>query len=292
MFRNTFRHTVNIAGRFGRRGIATSARNSRPLSGKFLVAGGISAITGVYMFGQQIQLDNSKEIAESVAVDSSISPFPITIRQSEQKNLHHDYQMLGHGVRAVTFLGFKVYGIGMYISQADVAKVRSVLKDDKFLAQFGTENHTLEELLHHGEYSSEIVEKLLDSGVQFMVRLSPVRNTDFGHLKDGLIKTILAHGRSKEQRETVGKGLEELRTVFGGHKGSVPKDHLMYLEILKGGEMGVSYENTKTHKITEMGKVTEPLVSKLLFLQYLSGKKPLSESLRKTSVEGLIRLTL
>lgn len=288
MFRTTFRHTLNIAARLGQRNLASSTRQYGSLSSKFLAAAGIS-LTGFYMFSP-IQLDNSTEFPHSVSVDSSISPFPLKINQSEQPNLHQDYQMLGHGVRSVTFLGFKVYGIGAYVSRADIAKVQSILADQKYLATFDTENHTLPELLNHAEHSSELIEKLLDNGVRFMVRLSPVRNTDYGHMKDGLIKTILAHSRSKQQRDTVGKGLEELRGVFTGHKGSVPKDHLMYLEILNGGELSISYENTKTHKITEMGKVTEPLVSKILFLQYLSGSKPLSESLRKSSVEGLIRL--
>ncbi|RCK64464.1 Altered inheritance of mitochondria protein 18, mitochondrial [Candida viswanathii] len=76
------------------------------------------------------------------------------------------------------------------------------------------------------EQSAEAVGKLLDNDVEFMARISPVRNTDFNHLKDGLIKSILAHPKSKELKEDLAPGLEQLRKAFT-RKGSVPKNHLL-----------------------------------------------------------------
>lgn len=250
----------------------------RRLGTKATLFGGAMAMAIGFLSYDAVKLDDSANDANTVTVDSSISPFPTFIRQLEQKNVHNDFLLLGYGVRSVTFVGFKVYGIGLYLNKNDVPTVQ------KYLGGV-----TKQQLLEDSQ-SSELISKLLDNDVKFLVRINPVRNTDYGHLKDGLIKSILAHPLSKENREPVGAGLEELRQVFLGHRGSVPKDHLLFLEIVKGGRLSVSYQNTKTGQIIEMGTVNEPLISKALFLQYLSGKKPLSEPLRQSCVDGLVGL--
>ncbi|KAG2731880.1 hypothetical protein G9P44_005467 [Scheffersomyces stipitis] len=294
MFRATASSASLLTRNVGRRFISRSSPRllKAPIKSNKLVYGlGGLTMAGVFAYfnqqTQKIELDTSIEPKEdTITVDSSISPFPLTIQEAKQANVHDDFQLLGHGVRSVTFVSFKVYGIGIYIAKKDVKKAHDLLLGDLSSSPDGK----LEDLLNDAEKSVEIVEKLLDSGVRFLVRLSPVRNTDFNHMKDGLIKSILANPKSKENRELVGEGLDQLRTAFSGRKGSVPKDHLLYFEILPGGKLSVSYENPVKKSIAEMGVVQEPLVSKILFLSYLSGRKPLSESLRKSSVEGLASL--
>lgn len=224
-------------------------------------------------------------IEGQVCVDSSIDSFSTNLDKKNQVNLHDDFDLLGYGVRSVTFLSFKVYGIGVYISRTGKDKARKIL----FQRTKDSEDDLLKQLLDP-DNSRDIIEALEDAGVKFTARIVPVRNTDFNHLKDGLIKSILAHPESKQQRETIGNGLEELRDVFSGHRGSVPKNHALWLEMLSNGELSISYENTSTSHVTPMGVVKEPLISKVLFLQYLSGKKPLTESLRKSCVDGLVGL--
>ncbi|KAK6459802.1 altered inheritance of mitochondria protein 18, mitochondrial [Scheffersomyces xylosifermentans] len=220
--------------------------------------------------------------ADSITVDSSIDPFPTVLKATKDNSLHTDFQLLGHGVRTVTFVSFKVYGIGIYVAQKDVKKAKNLLKE-----QVKATDEELNVLLNDPVQSTEIVQKLLDQDVKLLARICPVRNTDFNHMKDGLIKSILAHSRSKEKREELNPGLEQLRETFQGRKGSVPKNHLLYLEILAGGKLAVAYENPVKKLVVEMGVVEEPLVSNILFLSYLSGSKPLSEPLRKSCVAGL-----
>lgn len=239
---------------------------------------------GVYL-NNSIKLDDSAN-EDSVAVDKSIDPFPLGLRN--KTNLHEDYLLLGHGVRSVTFLGFKVYGIGIYLAEKDLVKVKKLLAPE-WLSTFGTENHSLKELLEDPNTSQDIIERLIDNGIRFTVRISPVRNTDFGHLRDGLVKSILAHTKAKELKEPISEGLSELRQVFQGFKGSVPKNHLLWLEF-ENGNLNVSYENPAKKVIKEMGSVKNPLIGKTLMLQYLSGAKPLLEPLRKSCIEGLDRL--
>ncbi|KAK6459837.1 altered inheritance of mitochondria protein 18, mitochondrial [Scheffersomyces coipomensis] len=230
----------------------------------------------------KLEKDNQAlSIEESVSVDSSIDAFPLEIKQSDKKHLHQNYQMLGFGVRAVTFVGFKVYGAGIYISKDDIKQTKTILKGEDSIS---------EEKLLDVEQSVQIINKLVENQVRFLVRISPVRNTDFNHLKDGITKSILAHPLAKQERERMGEGLEQLKQIFQKNRGSVPKNHLLYLEVLKGGKLSITYEDPIKNRVVEMGIVEEPLVSKALILQYLSGKKPLSDSLRKSSIHGLSEL--
>lgn len=248
------------------------------------------AFTGLTLYSicNTIALDNSQNDNDTVSVDSSIDPFPIKLAKPLPVN--KEYTLIGHGVRSVTFVGFKVYGIGLYIANEDIEKARKILRNEQFLKSLETPEEDLNARLSSPTDSVTIVEKLIDANVKFTAVICPVRNTDFNHLKDGLVKSILSHPKSKEDRETLGQGLEELRSLFMARKGSVPKNHLMYLEVLNGGKLNVTYYDKSKNNVVSLGQVNEPLVSKILFLQYLSGKKPLSEPLRKSCVDGLIAL--
>lgn len=236
-------------------------RLSRPA---FLVA----TVAATPLFYPRIYLD-----IQQVVVDSSLSPFPTEIKKSA--NFHNDFKLLGHGVRSVTFVSFKVYGVGIYIAEKDIPKASKILS-------------SLGKNLEDPEQSVEAIGELLDNDVCFMARLSPVRNTDFNHLKDGLIKSILAHPKSKEMKEELAPGLDQLRNAFS-RKGSVPKNHVLCLEMFDGGKLSVSY--SKPGKEGDaMGVVESPLVGRQLFLLYLSGAKPLSKPLKDSCVQGFINL--
>ncbi|CAI5758344.1 unnamed protein product [Candida verbasci] len=189
-----------------------------------------------------------RNINETVEVDNSINPFPYEIETPTRK-----YQLLGYGVRSVTFISFKVYGIAIYIDKNDIPKLKEPTDDG------------IRDMV---------------SNCNFLVRLTPVRNTDFNHLKDGLIKSILAHESSKQL--DLNLGLQELRDAFK-IRGSVPKNDLLFMEFNKG-LMNFSYANKKEYK--EMGKITDPQIGTQLFLQYL-GKKPLSQSLKESCVNQI-----
>lgn len=227
---------------------------------KFFLGGAIGTTivtTGLINNFHPITLDNG-----GVFLDKSVDPFPTKIG---------NYSMVGSGIRSVTFLGFKVYAVGIYINHKDIIKAKTVLK-----------NYDLGDL-NDEEKSGIIIADLLNNNVDFLIRISPVRNTDFGHLRDGFIKSILAHPISKTKRDDVNEGLQQLRSVFMGYKGSVPKNHLLML-LTSNGKLTISYSDNKT--VSEMGKVDNELVGQLLLLQYMSGKKPLSEPLRQSCNEG------
>lgn len=212
----------------------------------------------------------------TVEVDSSIDPFPLQVEKNDF--LSHDWVLIGTGVRSVTFVNFKVYGVGIYIAKDDLAKTKKLLE--------GTDLTTLLDPVAN----VAVIDKLLNSGVKFLVRFSPVRNTDFNHLKDGFIKLILANPKSKEHREVVGAGLDELREVFLQNRGAVPKNHVMYLQQLPNGALKLTYANTTNDTTKELGTVNEPMVASVLLSSYMSGQKPLSKQLQQSVAAGLVTL--
>lgn len=219
------------------------------------ITGGLVALNALNVY-HPISLENM----QTVIVDSSASAFPKAI---------DNFTLLGCGIRAVTFVGFKVYAAGLYIQNNVSQEVKKLIKED-----FGDLK---------AEESTEVINKLWEI-TDYKVRISPVRNTDFNHLKDGFIKLILANPMAKNN-EQVAEGLDQLRNVFKGHKGSVPKGHVLLLES-NGGKLSFTYQDPKGTEMV-LGTVEEPLVSKLLFECYLSSRKPLSDQLRKSCIEGL-----
>ncbi|AOA61718.1 uncharacterized protein PAS_FragB_0041 [Komagataella phaffii GS115] len=236
------------------------------------------------------------DITESISVDKSVPAFPKNIGGKT------DFTLLGYGTRSVTFLSFRVYALGIYIAKEDIPKVQTVL-DSKFMSNFTNKTkgsshfEHVSNALKDATLSSILVENLLDADIRFKVRIVPVRNTDFNHLKDGLIKSILASSKTKEiQREQgdlatqLDQGLDELRKPFTT-RGSFAKGNALLLERLPNSSLELSSETYDKQglllKQTHLGEIESPIISKLLLLQYLSGDKPLSPNTKEKSCEQL-----
>lgn len=239
-------------------------KSFRSINTIYKVIGGGSVLglshLGLNQIYNPIYLD---DLINSVIVDNGISPFP---------KLINDFKMLGSGIRTVTFLKFKVYGIGIYYNKKEELQLIKILKQNHM------ESSPLKQQLDDDDQSRAVLDKLITNH-EYLVRISPVRNTDFNHLKDGFIKSILAHPLTNDH-DRINQGLDELRQVFKGYKGSVPKNHVLLLVIDKQGQLTFKYENPTTKSTIDMGIIKEPLISKLLLVGYLGHKKPLSEPLR------------
>ncbi|CEP22083.1 unnamed protein product [Cyberlindnera jadinii] len=254
-------------------------------SGTARVLLGASLATCGLLISKPITLDDKiKELTNSIAVDNAVDPFPINLKYST------DYTVLGTGVRSVTFVSFKVYALGIYAAVQDLNKIPTVL-DSNFLSSAfidtdSTKSHreNVFKALNDKEKSKVLVSNLLDSNIRLVARITPIRNTDFNHLRDGLVKSILA---AKVQDETLDKGLQQLKEAFL-RKGSVAKNSNLVLERLGDGQLQLYFENTKTGELETLGRVQEPIVSKVLFLQYLSGG--LSPSTRESCIEKISQL--
>lgn len=236
------------------------------------------------------------------------------------------YELLGVGVRTVSFLSIHVYALGIYIASADRQLAHDVLAGApqlKVASSAGKDGNDavgggdLKSVLLDSELGPKIISHLLDHGIRLDVRIVPVRNTDFSHLRDGFVRQILAHpmfkqintaardssssssggGGSLEAESVVaklGEGINDLKVVFS-RKMSVPKHNVLHLIRSKEGALKVvyykgKYETDEKVDTFDLGTVINPDVSKILFLQYLAGHTVSSESARQTTIEALTKL--
>ena len=226
----------------------------------------------LFLSGSLIVNDVSTRSLEGVDVDSAIDPFQTSFSSEELPFLKTDHKLIASGVRSVTFLRFKVYGVGIYISAKDEPKLVRIIQE--FLKEHSVTS--LNSLLADKQISQQVVDKI-SLQVPYAVRITPIRNTDFGHMKDGLTKSILANPMAKLHREEISKAVEQLRNVFKGFKGLVPKNKTMW--VVSDTKSMTLYNTIKD--IQEMGEIQEPLILRVLLVSYLSNLQPLSESLRQ-----------
>lgn len=225
--------------------------------------------------GGGLVLNDASPLKEGISVDSGIDPFPTEITRKLTNAVDSDFKLIASGVRSVTFVSFKVYGVGLYVNTQEEKKIRAIVAD--FVAK--SEGKTVTELLQDKDTSEQIVDKIAQN-VPYALKITPVRNTDYGHLRDGLTKSILASPMGKKLREQVSEGVEELRGVFTGHKGSVPKNHTLWV-VSDTRNTTISYEGKE---FKTLGSISNDVISRVLLVLYLSSAKPLSESLRKDFV--------
>ncbi|SCV01697.1 LAME_0G17920g1_1 [Lachancea meyersii CBS 8951] len=232
-----------------------------------------------------------EDISASVEVDKAVSPFPTKLGPPEFP-LTIPYTLLGFGVRSVTFVNFKVYGLGLYVANEDLPLISKIFSTNYLsLAFVDTDNskdhsENVEQALQDPVKSRALIGSLIDGGVRMMAKITPIRNTDFNHLKEGLVKSILNHPDAKNNQEVVSRGIRELKDAFT-RKGVVPKNDDLLIELQANGSLQLSYRSRKSSESILLGRVDEPMIGRLLFSQYLSGPKPLSGAARESFVSKI-----
>lgn len=265
----------------------------------------IAAVTFTGTFGKPVQLDSSyAAIEENVSVDNSINPFPTTIQST--RDSHLNFSLIGYGVRKVTFIKFKVYGLGIYIANQDIGKLLEVLNSEFLSKAFidkidpsKTHKENLLAALKDPKVSEILVNSLLDADVRFMVRIVPLRDTDFNHLRDGFIKSCVRNKFIKDRfPDKLTDGVDEIREVFKKYRAKCPKNHVLLVETDSEGKTSFVYENYgKTpengavKEVVDLGTVQENLVSKAILLNYFTGSNPIDETTRQTCIEEIANLS-
>lgn len=192
------------------------------------------------------------------------------------------YEALGVGVRAVTFMQFHIYALGIYIASEDKVRARQLL---------GRYSDLPIKLFDENQ-NPEIIDLLLSNGIGFDLRIMPVRNTDFGHLRDGFIRTIMASFLTRKigQTESFAEGLGEFKRAFS-RKRDVSKGDTINFSRQKSGILNIYISKQASPNIIEsLGTVKSPDVSRCFFLQYMSGKKPCSPSALESFLHGLLNI--
>lgn len=274
---------------------------------------------------------------DQVATGSSTIPhFPSTIKLPKKLDVsemkvgdepqsaegEEEYQLIGLGIRAVTFFRVHVYVVGMYIARADISElqqrlVRTALNppaDQSMVTDVPAginatslvpaERQQLKELLLDPERGDAAWTAVLKSdGLRTAFRVVPVRDTDFVHLRDGWVRGITAKTRhatakTKEagstasnefQDDSFGAAMDNLKAVFGGgQRRNVAKGQVLVLLRNAQGAMDALYQPDSTKPMRWMGRVADERISRLIWLNYLAGKNVPSKGARDSIVDGVM----
>lgn len=207
-------------------------------------------------------------------------------------DLGTEYQLVGLGIRSVSFLSIQVYVVGFYVAKQDIATLQNYLV--KKVNRLATtlvpgEKEELRRTLEHPEQGEQIWDEILrEARCRTAFRIVPVRDTDFHHLRDGFVRAVTA--RSKADSEAYGDdAFGEAMRGFKGlmNRGKVPTKHELLLCRDGRGQMTVLYDDKQGGR-EELGEVGDERVSRLLWLNYLAGKKVASEGARQSVIDGVM----
>lgn len=273
--------------------------------------------------------DNGEQVATG---NSTVPYFPTTIRlpslaatdnkQSGDELSTSDgdeYQLLGLGIRTVSFLKIQVYVVGLYVAKSDITELQQRLvrtaihppsDDPGAISGAGADAATslvpperaqLKELLLDAKRGDAVWTAVLkEDGIRTAFRIVPTRNTDFMHLRDGWVRGITARAQQKKpapgstqpgefQDAEFGKAMNDFKAVFGGgHRKSVPKGQTLVLLRQANGALDALFQPDPSKPMQLMGRVADERVSRLVWLNYLAGEKVSSDGARRNIVDGLM----
>lgn len=236
-----------------------------------------------------------------------------------------EYQLLGLGIRTVSFLSIQVYVVGMYVATSDISElqqrlVRTALNPppppsgDKNGSEGITngpgagsatslvpgERQQLKQLLLDPERGDAVWDAILKKeGLRTAFRIVPTRNTDFLHLRDGWVRGITGRAQKANatagdaggeyQDESFGTALNTFKGLFGGgQRKSVPKGQTLLLLRSARGELDALIQPESSKPARWMGRVSDERISRLVWLNYLAGKNVSSDAARRSVVDGVM----
>ncbi|OBT85776.1 hypothetical protein VE02_05845 [Pseudogymnoascus sp. 03VT05] len=203
-----------------------------------------------------------------------------------------EYQLMGLGIRKVSFLSIQVYVVGMYVATDDIAQLqRTLIKkiDPIATTLVAGEKDTLKERLMDPEAGEEVWNHILSStNVRTLFRIVPVRDTDFGHMRDAYVRAVTAQARKHPEEfgdDKFGQSVADLKAMFG--HGNVPKGRELVLARNGRGSLAAWFDAGKAGP-QRLGQVDDERISRALWLHYLAGAHVASEAARKSIVEGIM----
>lgn len=209
-----------------------------------------------------------------------------------------EYQLVGLGVRTVSFLRIQVYVVGLYVAVADIAKLQERLVrkvDPVATALVPAERQRLREILLDADRGEQLWDEILrDGGIRTALRIVPTRNTDFMHLRDGWVRGIASRTQARARAgdrsfddDGFGASVNDFKAIWGsGARKSAPKGGTLMLTRDAQGRLAVWFEEKEGS--VRLGGVEDERIGRLIWLGYLAGKNVSSEEARRSVVDGVM----
>lgn len=243
---------------------------------------------------------HSDDSTTTISVYSGVDPLPKQISSP----LSTDFELIGYGIREVTFLRMKVYALGLYIAKEDIPLVKTIF-NSKFIESFyedvecnDIQSHKqhLSNALSDPKISNILIKNLITSNVRFTARICAIRNTDLSHLRDGFIRTIRNNPnysvlmKDETTGDKITHGIDSLRDAFNSVRMSAKKNSRVYMEVDGNQHINIIVHPEGSKSPTFIGTMNEPLVTQLLFESYLGAQKPLVQAVQNTATASLVDL--
>lgn len=251
-----------------------------------------------------------------VAAAPNTSVNPGNIRHEEE------YTLLGLGIRTVSFLSIQVYVLGFYVRTADLTTLQARLIH-RINANASTLVPSEKEELRHAlldpAKSTELWSSLLlEEDIKSCWRITPTRNTDFAHLRDGWVtgikrgtqaaSTAFAALKARDpaavpvvdpseyESESFGEAVKAFKDTFAS-KGKTAKGSIVLLVRDAKGALDILFQDLSKNdeqsirdrqKAERIGTVADARIGRLIWMGYLAGANVSSEAARKGVVEGCV----
>ncbi|KAK5125361.1 hypothetical protein LTR85_000470 [Meristemomyces frigidus] len=254
-------------------------------------------------FPRTIYLPSSPDSAASASAPGIVGTAqPNSPQNPGNAANQEEYTLVGLGIRTVMWI--EVYVIGMYVRTMDITTLQEKLIHSVNPAAstlIPAEKEELKKKLLDPEQSREIWGEILKvPGIKTAWRISPTRNTDFGHLRDGFVNGInarkaeartLTKGETEYDSEDFGQAVQSLKAIFTG--GKAPKESILILARNNVGVLDVLFqpkpsESGKQKAMELLGTVPDERIARLIWLGYLAGAKVSSPPAREGVVAGCV----
>jgi Chalcone isomerase like len=177
------------------------------------------------------------------------------------------FRLVAWGVRTVSFLRVQVYNVGLYIPESEYA----VLPTWSLTAD--------------GEPWTSLVRIY---SYPLILRIIPVRNTDYAHLRDGFVKSTVSRLKKYDEGDTRKDLVDESVVKF---KALFPKGKLRKGEVLSIMQQGPELKLYARENMEELfGGVRNDDLARGLMSAYLIGDNVVSPDLRKKLKQKILQI--
>lgn len=242
------------------------------------------------------------------AIEGKSAALPAGIGPAREEE---EYQLLGLGIRTVSFLSIQVYVVGIYVAKNDLGRLQrelinaSVPEGSAASTLVQGEKDDLRKRLLDGAESEKIWGKILKDGdIRSAVRVVPTRATNLNHLRDGWIRGIDLRGKGPDYENVDFKATVDTFKGLMGGRGSVAVGKIVLLGRGAKGDLRIWLEDGATSsaeagkpnpvatqdKMSLLGRIEDKRLSTLVWMGYLAGSKVASEPARQSVVEGVMEV--
>ncbi|KAG0308988.1 hypothetical protein BGZ98_005850 [Dissophora globulifera] len=206
--------------------------------------------------------------------DSKVA-FPRTIPSEDGSPA----RLLGLGVRKITFLKVQVYVVGLYAKASDLDDHNSRFRALPEVQKFQRTDQASADTAFRA---------VIQTPIELILRIVPVRNTNGPHLRDGFTKSLVEAAKrqklSEPENEEAMDGINEFKNLLP--KGKISSSQALLFRKSPDGSMKVQLDDE------ELGTTRNRWVIETFFSAYLQGDHPISKKARDSIAEGIQDLLL